>query len=116
MASVEPHFDPNQDRWWDLDLNPGTRGVELIQQDFTRLGDANNWLRSEAFHQDDTGSLEREETLRAARRAIRQRERGEAVDSHEAQRLEQELQKVLGSTDPFWSRWRFAVQQGGQRS
>ncbi|MXZ82951.1 MAG: AAA family ATPase [Synechococcus sp. SB0666_bin_14] len=115
MASVEPHFDPNQDRWWDLDLNPETRRVELIPQHFERLGDANSWLRSEAFHQDDTGSLEREEILRAARRAIRQIERGEAVDSQEVQRLEQELQKVLGSTDPFWSRWRFAERQGGQR-
>ena len=67
MASAEPHFDPNQDRWWDLNLNPETRRMELIQQDFTRLGDANSWLQSEAFHQDGTGSLEREETLRGGR-------------------------------------------------
>ena len=114
MASVEPHFDPNQDHWWDLDLNPETGRVELIRQGFTRLGDANFWLR-EAFHQEGTGSLEREETLRAARRTIRQIQQGEDVDSHEVQRLEQELQKVLESTDPFWSRWHFAERQGGQR-
>jgi len=115
MASVEPHFDPDQDCWWDLDLNPETRQVELIRQNFTRLGDANSWLRSDAFHQDDTGSPEREDTLRKARRAIHQRERGEAVDSQEVQRLEQKLQKVLGSTDPFWNRWRLAERQGGWR-
>ena len=115
MASVEPHFDPKQDRWWDLDLNPETTQVKLSKPDFTRLGDANSWLRSEAFDQDDVGSLEREETLRRARRAIHRRERGEAVDSQELQRLEQELQKVLGSTDPFWSRWRFAGRHGGGR-
>ncbi|MCY4172891.1 MAG: hypothetical protein OXF25_02230 [Cyanobacteria bacterium MAG CAR3_bin_5] len=28
MALVESNFDPNQDRWWGLDLNPETRGVE----------------------------------------------------------------------------------------
>ncbi|SAY38826.1 hypothetical protein FLM9_862 [Candidatus Synechococcus spongiarum] len=117
MASVEPHFDPEQDRWWDLDLNPETRQVELTPQNFARLGDANSWLRSEAFDQHGTGSLEREKTLREALRIIHQRERGEAVDSQELQRLEQELQKVLGSTDPFWNRWRwhFAERQGGRR-
>ena len=115
MASVEPHFDPNKDRWWDLDLSPGTRRVELIPQHFERLGDANSWLRSEAFDQDDVGSLEREETLRAARRIIYQGEQGKAVDSQEVQRLEQELQKVLEGTDPFWNRWRFAERQGGWR-
>ena len=45
MASAEPNFDPNKDCWWDLDLNPETRRVELIPQHFTRLGDANSWLR-----------------------------------------------------------------------
>ena len=115
MASVEPHFDPGRDRWWDLDLDPETRGVELIPQHFERLGDANSWLRSEAFDQDDVGSLEREETLKEARKIIHQRERGEAVDSQKVQRLEQEMQKVLGSTDPFWNRWRFAERQGGRQ-
>ena len=115
MASVEPHFDPGQDRWWDLNLNPEAGRVKLTRQGFTRLGDANSWLRSEAFHQDGTGSLEREETLREARRTIHQRERGEAVDWQEVQHLEQKLQKVLGSTDPFWNRWHFAERQGGRR-
>ena len=51
MALVEPHFDPNQDRWRDLALNPETRRVELIPQHFERLGGASSWLRSEAFHE-----------------------------------------------------------------
>ena len=119
MASVEPHFDEDKDRWWDLDLNSETRQVELTPQLFARMGDANCWLREAfGFGKDDTGSVERAEAIREARKAIHKRERGETVTSEEAQRLERGLQRVLGSTDPFWNHWRsrFAERQGDQRS
>lgn len=107
MASAEPQFDGDRDKWWDLDWNPRNRQVELTERLFERLGDANSWLRSEAFDQRGTGSLEREQTLRKAREAIFKGERGEPVAPAEVERLEQDLQKVLGGTDPFWNRWRF---------
>ena len=116
MASAEPQFDGDRDKWWDLDWNPRNRQVELTERLFARLGDANSWLRSEAFDQSGTGSLEREQTLRKAREAIFKGERGEPVAPEEVESLEQALQKVLRGTDPFWNRWRFAEQKGGWRS
>ena len=113
MASVEPHFDGSKDRWWDLDWNPETRRVELTQQTFARLGDANSWLRSEAFGQNDTGSLEREQVLREARQLLAKEV---AVEPTEAEEMKTRLQQVLGSADPFWTRWRFerTLQQARQ--
>ena len=113
MASVEPHFDEEQDRWLDLDWNPDTKHVVLTRQTFARRGDANSWLRSEAFDQDDTGSLEREQVLRAARRLLA---RQDVVEPTEVKKLETRLQEVLGSTDPFWNRWHFekTLQQARQ--
>jgi hypothetical protein len=112
MASVEPLFDPVQDRWWDLDWNEDAQQVVLTQRPFDRLGDANSWLRSEAFDQSDTGSLEREEALRQARRLIQQ---GPSADSKEVDLVQQRLRQVLGGTDVFWTRWRLAEQQAGWR-
>ena len=113
MASVEPHFDEGKDRWWDLDWNPETRRVELTPQPFARLGDANSWLRSEAFDQKDTGSLEREQVLREARQLLA---REVAVEPTEEEEMKTRLQQVLGSADPFWTRWRFerTLQQARQ--
>ncbi|OOV35969.1 AAA family ATPase [Candidatus Synechococcus spongiarum] len=113
MASVEPHFDPNRDRWWDLDLHPETRRVKLIQQNFTRLGDANSWLRSEAFDQDDTGSLEREKALKDARRLLN---KDVAVAPTDVEAMRTRLTQVLGSVDPFWIQWDFesTLQQARQ--
>lgn len=112
MASVEPLFDPEQDSWWDLDWNEDEQQVVLTQRPFDRLGDANSWLRSEAFDQSDTGSLEREEALQQARRLIQQ---GESAEPQEVERVQQRLQQVLGGTDVFWTRWRLAEQQAGWR-
>lgn len=78
MASAEPQFDGDRDKWWDLDWNPRNRQVELTERPFERFGDANSWLRSKAFDQSGTGSLEREQTLNKAREAISKGERGEA--------------------------------------
>lgn len=112
MASVEPLLDPEQDRWWDLDWSEASQAVELTQRPFDRLGDANSWLRSEAFDQSDTGSLEREQALRGARRLI---QKGAAASPEEVQRVQLELEKALSGTDVFWTRWRLAEEQAGWR-
>lgn len=113
MASVEPHFDQRQDRWWNLDLNPETRRVELIQQHFTRLGDANSWLRSEAAFHQDTGSLEREQVLKDARQLLN---KDVAVAPTDVETMRTRLTQVLGSVDPFWIQWDFesTLQQAKQ--
>jgi hypothetical protein len=108
MASVEPIFNPNKDRWWDLDWSVENHQVQLTNRHFDRLGDANSWLQSDAFDQNDTGSIEREVVLRRARQVIR---KGKEAKTDEVALMHRELQSVLGSMDVFWNRWRFAAKQ-----
>ncbi|MFM1900325.1 MAG: hypothetical protein RLZZ216_901 [Cyanobacteriota bacterium] len=110
MASVEPLFDPSRDRWWDLDWSDIHHQVELTPRPFARYGDANSWLRSEAFDQSDTGSLEREATLRRARQLMHQ---GSGAAPEQVAGMQTELQTVLGAADAFWNRWHFASRQHG---
>lgn len=110
MASVEPLFDPERDRWWDLDWSEANQQVELTPRPFNRYGDANSWLRSEAFDQRDTGSLEREASLRRALQLI---ERGAQARGEEVEAMQAELHSVLGAADVFWNRWHFAARQHG---
>lgn len=110
MASVEPLFDPQQDAWWDLDLDAMTRIPQLTSRYYERLGDANSWLLSEAFDQDSTGSVEAEEALILARKLLMQ---GKPADPDEVIQAEVRLQQVLGATDPFWNRWRIEGKRYG---
>jgi hypothetical protein len=110
MASVEPIYDPNQDSWWDFDWSIKGRQVQISRRPFDRLGDANSWLRSDAFDQNDTGSIERELILRRARQVI---SAGKEANPEEVAAMHRELRSVLGSADIFWNRWRFASEQSG---
>jgi hypothetical protein len=113
MASVEPIYDLSLDSWWDLDWSDESKQVEISKRPFDRLGDANSWLRSDAFDQNDTGSIEREIVLQRARQVIRA---GKEAKPEEVVSMHQELRSVLGSTDIFWNRWHFACKQSGWQS
>ena len=113
MASVEPIFNPNKDRWWDLDWSTESNQVELTNRPFGRLGDANSWLQSDAFDQKGTGSIEREEVLAQAYYLIN---KGKEATHEEIGIMRDKLQTVLGSADTFWNRWRYAAQKSGWQS
>jgi len=113
MASVEPIFNPNKDRWWDLDWSTESNQVELTNRPFGRLGDANSWLQSDAFDQKGTGSIEREEILAQAYYLIN---KGKEATHEEIGIMREKLQTVLGSADVFWNRWRYASQKSGWQS
>ena len=108
MASVEPLFEPANDRWWDLDQIDGT--VVLSQRPFERQGEANSWLMSEAFDLPSAGSLARQQALVHARHLIRQEYEASAA---EIQASERALQHSLSGTDPFWNQWRWAKAKFG---
>jgi hypothetical protein len=42
-------------------------------------------------------------------------QQGASAEPQEVERIEQQLQQVLGGTDVFWTRWRLAEQQAGWR-
>src|SRR5262249_12512780 len=61
LASTEPYFDRKADAIWELDLVKDQ--VELKEFPFSRLGDMNQWLTSEAFDLREPRSIEAEEAL-----------------------------------------------------
>lgn len=110
MASAEPLFDPEQDRWLDLDLNSQAE-VVLTQRPFIPQGDVANWLTSPAFDLGDARSAEAEQILHEVRLFYRQPK----PSAHTANALEKKLQKVLPATDTFWIRWHAFKERLGHR-
>lgn len=100
LASVEPSFDEEKDSWFDIDLKDGE--VVLEKKKYTRKGEINNWLVSDAFDlAQPRGPVEAEEAIQEALRLARERE----PDNTDVERVHKLLQAVLGDTDRFWVRW-----------
>jgi hypothetical protein len=104
LASVEPFFDPNEDAWFDLDLERrnGTSQVLLRKRDFVRHGDVSDWLTSEAFDLKIARSVEAEEAISKALDLLAQPERHSAA---EVRQVDESLRAVLSDIDRFWVRW-----------
>nr|WP_309688934.1 AAA family ATPase [Armatimonas sp.] len=109
MASVEPFFDPKQDAWFDLDLNRESGQVEVTKRTWYRRGDADAWLKSEAFDQKSGYALETEQAIADADAAM-----GNSETTHaQALAIDQRLIRLLGDVDTFWIRWRFYFEDRG---
>jgi len=74
-----------------------------------RQGDVRNWLTSEAFDLKSGYSIEAEELLEKAAKALS----NEEFSRVDAKALDQRLREVLSDTDPFWMRWRFVAERKG---
>ncbi len=111
MSSLEPLFDAKTDAWFDLDLvgENGHRKVELTKREFEILGDASEWLTSEAFDMDSTVSLKAEELLKKAESAMELPD----FNYEKAKELHDELVKLLPADDTFFMRWRMIGKQKG---
>ncbi|MEO5341341.1 MAG: AAA family ATPase [Magnetococcus sp. MYC-9] len=112
LASMEPFFEPKQDKWFDIDLvhnNQDKPHVQVTDQPFIRRGDVSNWLTSKAFDLGSGRSLEAEQALEEASALMSDG----ASDASQAKTIENKLKKVLGDTDPFWIRWRFVMEKKG---
>lgn len=112
MASLEPIFDRDRDRWVDLDYVSNDQGqVEavLTEREFVRMGDASDWLTSEAFDLESARSIEAADALEKAALAMS----NPSFNGEDAKAIHAELAKVLGATDPFWARWRFVAERKG---
>ena len=111
MASVEPFFDPAQDAWFDLDLNRETGQVEVVKRSehWYRRGDADAWLKSEAFDQKSGYAPETEHALENAGLAMQSPD----FDKGKAQKIDIQLRRLLSDIDPFWIRWRYICEKRG---
>ena len=110
LASAEPWFDPNQDAWFDLDLEGDPPRACLQRRSFTRLGAVGSWLTSEAFDMaTDRGSVEAEQAILEARKVLRQ----SAPPLDEVMKVHARLGRVLPDIDRFWVRWNAFVELHG---
>ena len=101
-ASLEPHFDPQQDDLIHLRLQDGE--VRVDQGGWATQGDATNWLVSETFGLEQARSIEAERAIEAAEAFMR----GEkplpiGLDSKAA--IHAQLRRLLAAGDEFWPRW-----------
>lgn len=112
LASAEPIFDPEQDAWFDLDLDRETQIVELRKRPFEPRGDVSNWLASVAFDLKEARSLEAEVAMEEARALLRKPKPTLA----QAMTITKHLAAAgLSSIDPFWVRWGSFVERLGGR-
>ena len=110
LASAEPWFDPEQDAWFDLDLDGDPPEAKLRRRSYTPHGTPGAWLTSEAFDlATERGSIEAERAVLRARELLRQTDA--SVD--EVTEVHKELRRVLPDVDRFWVRWNAFVEDRG---
>ena len=110
LASAEPWFDPEQDAWFDLDLDGDPPEAKLRRRPYTPRGTPGAWLTSEAFDlATERGSIEAERAVLRARKLLRQTD----APLDEVMEVHKELRGVLPDIDRFWVRWNAFVEDRG---
>lgn len=107
MASVEPFFDNRKDAWFDLDLEDGE--VKLRKRHFVPMGDVSNWLTSEAFDLESSGSLANERLIKEASELLEK----DTISKTEYQEMNTRLVKALNPADDFLFNWRYICKSKG---
>lgn len=103
MTSLEPHFEPERDRVFQLKLRDGA--VQLEAEHWAKQGDVVNWLVSETFGLEQARSVEAERAIEAAEAWMRG-EMGALPDGLTSKKgIHAELLRLLPGHDPFWPRW-----------
>lgn len=100
LTSVEPHFEPERDALWKLDL-VGDR-VELERDAWHKRGDALMWLASDVFDETSPYSPEADAAMAAAKQLMS----SPSTTPEQADAVRASLREVLADTDPFWLHWR----------
>lgn len=108
LASLEPEHDPARDAVFHFELGADGQ-VDVEAMAWRSRGDACAWLTSEIFALDEARSVEAEQILEAARKAMRE----PAVSREKMREIHDRLRTVLPDTDPFWVRWRFRAERSG---
>jgi len=101
LASLEPLFDAERDALFTFDVMPRARRVKVEKSKWRARGDVSNWLTSDVFDLGYARSLDAEQALVEALKAL---DDPNLTDAR-AQEVHRHLHRTLGDTDPFWSRW-----------
>lgn len=109
LASAEPWFDPEQDAWFDLDVEGTPPRAHLHRRTYTPHGTTGSWLTSEAFDLATDRSLEAEQAILRARAILQRTE----PPLPEVMAVHDELRATLPDIDRFWVRWNAFVESRG---
>lgn len=110
LASLEPVFDEVQDKLFHIDLDQeGDTEVRVAEIPFVKRGEADSWLRSEAFGLRHARSVESENAIEFAK-SLQLQVNPSPTDVAEAHTR---LVKHLASEDEFWPRWTFFARSKG---
>ncbi len=102
LASLEPIFDPERDRFFVFDLDGERRTVALDEVPWVKQGDATDWLTSPAFKLREARSVEAERVIEDAEAFMR----GDEPALYKTRAaIDAELHRVLAGDDVFWPRW-----------
>lgn len=107
MTSAEPLFDPKRDAWWDLDLINGK--VKLTRRPFEKFGDADGWLKSEAFDLPSSRPVEYEALVKEASALLEEN----PVDPKAIHTMNKKLIAALRPSDDFLFNWRYVGRAKG---
>lgn len=107
MASVEPLFNAETDKWFDLDIDDNK--VVLQSRDFEKLGDAGAWLTSEAFDLPSARSITAETLIQEASKLFDKASCSEI----EIKEMNTQLNEALSPKDDFLFRWRYICNKKG---
>jgi hypothetical protein len=102
-ASLEPHFDSEQDDLIHLALYDGQ--VIATQGGWATQGDVSNWLVSESFGLEQARSVEAEQAIEAAEAFMRDDTAALPKGLKTRAAIHKTLQRLLTAGDPFWPRW-----------
>lgn len=113
VASTEPHFNPEKDKLFHLDLvetNLFGKEAAIREVDFVRYGRIGSWLTSDIFDlQQDYGPVEAERAIEEARSL----QQSENPDQEKIKEVSSKLGRYLSDLDTFWPRWvKFAEKHG----
>jgi len=109
MTSLEPIFDKEKDVWCDLDADLNNKTVKLKHRDFKKRGDADGWLKSEAFDLNSTRPVDYAKLLDDASKLMAQ----DDVSLEDVHEMNLKLREALPPTDSFLMRWWYIMEKKG---
>ena len=111
LASVEPHFDEEQDRLFHLDIHDGKVQLDVVP--WAAQGDVLNWLVSGLFGLRQARSIEAERAIDAAQACMLGKGLQDPEGLIEREQIHEALCRALPGNDPFWPGWIVWSEQNG---
>jgi predicted ATPase len=105
LASIEPHFASETDRFFWFDFDEKSRKVTFRDMKWVVYGDVVGWLTSPIFGLKQARSKEAEDAIGAAEAFMRGESNLLPQDLRTKNQIHTRLRKTLSGLDPFWPRW-----------